>query len=59
MKHEIEKIKDLVQKFGVILSKQQKLYGGMILICTVFAAFLETIGISAILPIIEGLMSPD
>lgn len=59
MKHEFEKIKDLTHKFSVILSKQQKLYGGMILICTIFAAFMETIGISSILPIIEGLMSPD
>ena len=59
MKHEIEKIKDLAHKFNVILSGQQKLYGGMILICTIFAAFMETLGISAILPIIEGLMTPE
>ncbi len=59
MKHEIEKIKDLSHKFSVILSKQQKLYGGMIFACTILAAFMETLGVSAILPVIEGLMSPD
>lgn len=59
MKHEIEKIIDLIHKFNVMLSRQQKLYGGMILVCTIFAAFMETLGISAILPIIEGLMTPE
>lgn len=59
MKHEIEKIKDLSHKFSVILSKQQKLYGGMIFACTILAAFMETLGVSAILPVIDGLMSPD
>lgn len=55
MKHEIETIKDLTLKFNVILTRQQKLYGGMIFICTILAAFMETLGISAILPIIEGM----
>ena len=59
MKHELEKIKDLYHKFNVILSKQQKLYGGIIFVCTIFAAFLETIGVSAILPVVEGLMDME
>lgn len=59
MKHELEKIKDLYHKFNVILSKQQKLYGVIIFVCTIFAAFLETIGVSAILPVVEGLMDME
>lgn len=59
MKHELEKIKDLYHKFNVILSKQQKLYGVIIFACTIFAAFLETIGVSAILPVVEGLMDME
>lgn len=58
MKHEIEKIKDLSHKFGVILSKQQKLYGSMVFVCTIFVAAIETLGVSAILLVIEGLMTP-
>lgn len=59
MKHEIEKIKDLSHKFNVILSRQQKLYGSLVFICTILAAFMETLGVSAVLPIIEGLMDTE
>ncbi len=59
MKHEWEKIKDLYHKFNVILSRQQKLYGSMIFLCTIFAAFMETLGVSAILPVVQGLMNSD
>lgn len=59
MRHEIEKIKDLFHKFNVILSGQQKLYGSIIFICTMIAAFMETLGVSAILPVIEGLMDAE
>jgi ABC-type multidrug transport system fused ATPase/permease subunit len=59
MKHEIEKIKDLAHKFNVILSGQQKLYGGFIFVCTIIAAFLETLGVSAIIPVVQGLMDTD
>lgn len=56
MRREVEKIKDLCYKFNVILSKQQKIYGIMIFACTMFAACLETLGVSAILPVVQGLM---
>lgn len=59
MMHELEKIKDLFHKFNVILSKQQKIYGGIIFICTILAAFMETLGVSAILPVVEGLMDME
>lgn len=59
MRHEWEKIKDLSHKLNVMLSKQQKMYGGMIFICTIFAAFMETLGVSAILPVVQGIMDVD
>lgn len=59
MRHEWEKIKDLSHKLNVMLSKQQKLYGGMIFICTIFAAFMETLGVSALLPVVQGLTNAE
>lgn len=59
MKHELEKIKDLFHKYNVILSKQQKVYGGIIFVCTIVAAFMETLGVSAILPVVQGLMDTE
>lgn len=57
MRHEFEKIKDIIHKFNVILSKQQKAYGVIVFIATIVGAMLETIGVSAILPVIQGLMN--
>lgn len=57
MRHELEKIKDIIHKFNVILSKQQKAYGVIVFIATIVGAMLETIGVSAILPVIQGLMN--
>lgn len=57
MRHELEKIKDIIHKFNVILSKQQKAYGVIVFIATIVGAVLETVGVSAILPVIQGLMN--
>ena len=59
MKHELDKIKDLFHKLNVILSKQQKLYGGVIFVCTILAAVMETIGVSVIIPVVQGLMDTE
>lgn len=59
MRHEIEKIKDLFHKFNVILSRQQKLYSVFVFICTIFAAVMETLGVSAIIPVVQGLLDTD
>lgn len=53
---EAAKIKDAFQKMNLILSRQQKIYGIFVLICTLFAAVLETVGVSAILPIVNALL---
>lgn len=59
MRHEFEKIKDLFGKLNYVLSKQQKKYGVMVFICTLLSAGLETLGVSAIMPVVEGLTSTD
>lgn len=59
MRHELAKVKDLFDKLNYMLSKQQKQYGLMVLICTALAAALETLGVSAIMPVVEALTSVD
>lgn len=56
MRHELAKIKDLFGKMNYVLSPQQKRLGVLVLICTLLSAGLETLGVSAIMPIVEGLM---
>ena len=59
MKHELAKIKDLLQKLNYVLTKQQKQYGAMVFLCTLLSAGLETLGVSAIMPVVEGLTDVD
>lgn len=59
MKHELEKIKDLFGKLNYVLSRQQKQYGVMVFICTLLSAGLETLGVSAIMPVVEGFMNVE
>lgn len=59
MRHELEKIKEFIHKLNVILSKQQKVYGWLVLMATIIGALLETIGVSAILPVVQGLMDTE
>ncbi len=59
MRHEWEKIKDLFRKLNYVLSRQQKQYGVMVFICTMVSAGLETLGVSAIMPVVEGLTNVE
>lgn len=59
MRHELEKIKDLFGKLNYVLSRQQKWYGAMVLVCTLLSAALETLGVSAIMPVVEGLTNTE
>lgn len=59
MKHELEKIKDLLYKLNYVLSSQQKKYGVVVFICTVLAAVTEMVGVASVLPIVEGLMDTE
>ena len=59
MRHEMQKIKDLLDKLNNMLSKQQKQYGYLVFVCTILSAIVETIGVSAILPVVQGLMDVE
>lgn len=59
MIHELAKIKDLIGKINYILSKQQKQYGILVFICTIVSAMLEMLGVSAIMPMVEGIMETE
>lgn len=59
MRHELAKLKDIICKFNVILNKQQKMYGLLVFAATIIGAVLETVGVSAILPVIQGLMDTE
>lgn len=59
MKHGLEKVKDLWHKLNYVLTKQQKQYGVIVFICTVISAVLEMLGVSAIMPMVEGILGTD
>ena len=53
------KIKKELQKLLYILSKEQKLYGGIVFVCSLLGAFLEVLGVGIILPLVQAFMDPD
>ena len=55
----IEAIVEIVNKLRVILTRKQKKTGIVILIVIIIGSFLETLGVSAILPFIESLLTPE
>ena len=59
MRHELEKVKDLWHKLNYVLTKQQKKYGVIVFICTIISAVLEMLGVSAIMPMVEGILGTD
>lgn len=59
MRQEFRKIKDLFGKLNLMLNKQQRIYGLLVFGCTIMSAILETLGVSAILPIVDGLMDTE
>lgn len=59
MGDELKRIKDALRKLRFILNRQQKVYGVLIFIMSLLAALFETLGVSAILPLIEAAFSTD
>lgn len=49
----------LIQKLLYILTKQQKKMGVVIILLIIIGSFLETLGISAIMPFIQAILEPD
>lgn len=56
---DLKKIKDLWNKFQVILSKSQKMWAVIVFGLTLIGAVIETIGVSIIIPLIQVMVLPD
>lgn len=59
MKNGMKKIIEIFYKLMYILNAEQKRYGMLLLILSFVGAFLETLGVSAIVPLIQALMTPE
>ena len=59
MKKSMAKVLDVYNKLMYILNTEQKRYGLLLLAMSFVGALLETIGVSAIVPLIQVLMTPE
>lgn len=59
MRHELEKIKDLLHKLNYVLTRQQKQYGFIVFVSMIIAVILEMLGVSIIMPMVEGILGTD
>ena len=59
MKKSMAKVLDVYNKLMYILNTEQKRYGLFLLAMSFVGALLETIGVSAIVPLIQVLMTPE
>lgn len=55
----IRKIIDALRKLFQILNRNQKILGVIVLICSMVAAVLETLGVSVIVPLVNALLQPE
>ena len=49
----------IVKKFGKIMNKRQKVHAIILLLMMVIGAFLETLGVSLIVPLVSSITQPD
>lgn len=54
----LKKVVNMLSKLFEILNSSQKLWGVIVLLCSVLAAVLETIGVSIIVPLVNVLLQP-
>lgn len=55
----VRKIIDALRKLFQILNTNQKILGVVVLICSLIAAGLETLGVSVIVPLVNALLQPE
>ena len=58
MKH-LRSIKNIWERLRYILTEKQKRTCVLVIIMIVLGSFLETLGVSAILPFIEAILTPE
>ena len=59
MKQIILLITDLLNKIFSILNKKQRVETALVFCLTLIGAFLEVIGVSAVLPLVQAMIYPD
>lgn len=59
MLHELNKVKDIWNKFQFILTKRQKYLAVVIMLMTLVGAVVETLGVSIIIPFVQAMMEPE
>lgn len=55
----IRKVKIVLQKLNIVLNKNQKMYGVIVLFFSFVGAILETLGVSVIAPLVTVLLMPE
>lgn len=55
----LKSIKEIWNKIIYILNSSQKRWGVIVLICIMFGALVETLGVSIIIPLVQAMISPD
>lgn len=56
---ELKKIKDVAIKLNFILTREQKIYAGLIFVLSLISALFEMLGVSAILPLMQAFLEPE
>lgn len=59
MKNEFAKIKDALHKLNYILTRDQKIYSGIVFIMSIIHALFEMLGISILIPMLNAFLEPD
>ena len=55
----IAKVIHALRKLFLVLNRNQKILGTVVLICSLVAAGLETLGVSVIVPLVNSLLQPE
>ena len=54
--NELRKAKDVIRKLLFILSGKQKRYAALVLVMSLVAALLETLGVAVIMPVLDMML---
>lgn len=56
---QIKSLKQILKKLNYVIPKDKKNFGYLMILLIIIGSVLETVGVSAILPFIEAVLSPD
>lgn len=59
MSNSVNKVKDIFRKMSYILTREQKIYGFLVIILSFAAAGFELLGVSVIVPLVNTLLEPQ